>query len=65
MKEEKFGYKGNYGLELIIDLKGCNLSDLDQKKLHKFLSWRVEAGSIGMYERFPVLMEFSRACAEK
>ena len=36
MPKEKLGYKGNYGLELIIDLKGCDLSDLDQNKLHKF-----------------------------
>jgi len=36
VKEEELGYKNNYGLELIIDLKGCDLSDLDQEKLHKF-----------------------------
>ena len=32
----QFGYKGNYGLELIIDLKGCDLSDLDRDKLRRF-----------------------------
>ena len=32
----QFGYKGNYGLELIIDLKGCDLSDLNKEKLGKF-----------------------------
>ena len=35
-KKEKFGYKGNYGLELIIDLHGCDLSDLDRAKLQRF-----------------------------
>ncbi|MEK9181723.1 MAG: S-adenosylmethionine decarboxylase [Patescibacteria group bacterium] len=34
--EEKFGYKGGYGLELIIDLKGCDLSDNGKEKLNKF-----------------------------
>lgn len=34
--EQKFGYRGNYGLEMIIDLKGCNLKDLNRKKLRKF-----------------------------
>ena len=33
---KQFGYRGNYGLEMIIDLKGCDLSNLDQKKLRKF-----------------------------
>jgi len=32
----QLGYKGNYGLEEIIDLKGCDLSDLDRPKLSKF-----------------------------
>lgn len=32
----QFGYKGNYGLELIVDIKGCNLEDLDRAKLQKF-----------------------------
>lgn len=36
VNKEELGYKGNYGLELIIDLKGCNLSSLNRKKLHKF-----------------------------
>lgn len=35
-QEEKLGYKGQYGLEMIIDLKGCDLSDLSREKLHKF-----------------------------
>ena len=34
--EPHFGYKGNYGLEMIIDLKGCDLSDLNREKLGKF-----------------------------
>ncbi|OHB09951.1 MAG: hypothetical protein A3G05_01365 [Candidatus Zambryskibacteria bacterium RIFCSPLOWO2_12_FULL_45_14] len=36
MATPEFGYKGNYGLEEIIDLKGCDLSDLDRPKLSKF-----------------------------
>lgn len=38
MTKEKsnLGYKGNYGLELIIDLKGCNLSDLSREKIKRF-----------------------------
>jgi S-adenosylmethionine decarboxylase len=32
----QFGYKGNYGLELIIDLKGCKLKDLSKNKLSRF-----------------------------
>src|SRR3989338_5928466 len=32
----QFGYKGNYGLELIIDMKGCDLSDLSRDKLQRF-----------------------------
>lgn len=38
MTEEKqqLGYKENYGLEMIIDLKGCDLSNLDREKLGKF-----------------------------
>ena len=35
-KNQQFGYKGNYGLELIIDLKGCNLLDLTKSKLRRF-----------------------------
>lgn len=34
--ESEFGYKGGYGLELIIDLKGCNLSDLTKERLGRF-----------------------------
>lgn len=34
---QELGYKGNYGLELIVDMKGCDLSDLTQEKLGKFL----------------------------
>ena len=34
--ETTLGYKGNYGLELIIDLHGCDLSDLGKEKLGKF-----------------------------
>lgn len=33
---QKYGYMGGYGLELIIDLKGCDLSDLSKEKLEKF-----------------------------
>ena len=36
VREEDLGYKGNYGLELIIDLKGCELSDLSEEKLRRF-----------------------------
>jgi len=36
MKKQKFGYKGNYGLELIMDLKGCDLSGLSEKKMGQF-----------------------------
>ena len=32
----KLGHKGNYGLELIMDLKGCDLSDLTREKLRHF-----------------------------
>ena len=32
----EYGYKGGYGLELLIDLKGCDLSDLSGEKLTKF-----------------------------
>ena len=35
-EEQKFGYKGNYGLELVIDLKNCDLSDLSKKKMSRF-----------------------------
>ena len=34
--EQKLGYNGNYGLELIMDLKGCDLSDLSKEKLRTF-----------------------------
>ncbi|KKS11438.1 MAG: hypothetical protein UU67_C0073G0009, partial [Candidatus Daviesbacteria bacterium GW2011_GWB1_41_5] len=34
--KSKLGYRGNYGLELIIDMKGCDLSDLSRNKLKKF-----------------------------
>lgn len=34
--KQKLGYQGNYGLELIVDLKGCDLSDLSRKKLRNF-----------------------------
>ena len=34
---QSFGYKGNYGLELIMDLKGCDLSDLSKEKLARFM----------------------------
>ena len=35
-KKSLVGYRGNYGLEMIIDLKGCDLSDLSRKKLRGF-----------------------------
>ncbi|MEI6280868.1 MAG: S-adenosylmethionine decarboxylase [bacterium] len=35
-KKQKFGYKGNYGLELVIDLKNCDLSDLSKEKMGRF-----------------------------
>ena len=34
--EQKLGYNGNYGLELIMDLKGCDLSDLSKEKLRTY-----------------------------
>jgi S-adenosylmethionine decarboxylase len=34
--KQKLGYKGNYGLELIVDMRGCDLSDLSKKKLRDF-----------------------------
>jgi len=34
--KQQVGYKGNYGLEMIIDLKGCNLSVLNRAKLQRF-----------------------------
>lgn len=34
--KQKFGYKGNYGLELIVDLKACDLSDLSEEKMGRF-----------------------------
>jgi hypothetical protein len=36
-EQQELGYKGNYGLELILDMKGCDLSDLTQEKLGRFL----------------------------
>lgn len=36
MATEQFGYKGGYGLELVVDLKGCDLSDLSREKLQRF-----------------------------
>jgi len=36
MEERKFGYKGNYGLELILDLKECDLSDMSEEKMGRF-----------------------------
>ena len=35
-EEQKLGYNKNYGLEMIIDLHGCDLSVLDRPKLKKF-----------------------------
>jgi len=35
-KKRKFGYKGNYGLELAMDLKKCDLSDLSEEKMSRF-----------------------------
>ena len=35
-RKAKFGYKGHYGMELILDLKGCDLKDLSKKKLRRF-----------------------------
>src|SRR3989344_256021 len=34
--EQNIGYKGGYGLELIIDMHGCGLSDLNREKLGRF-----------------------------
>lgn len=34
--EQQFGYKGNYGLELIADLKGCELEGLKAQQLTRF-----------------------------
>jgi S-adenosylmethionine/arginine decarboxylase-like enzyme len=31
-----FGLNGNYGIELLIDMKGCDLGDLSKKKLQRF-----------------------------
>ena len=31
-----FGFKGNYGLELIADLKGCDLAELTRSRLAVF-----------------------------
>lgn len=36
MEQSEFGYKGGYGLELIMDLKGCDLSGLSKEKLTSF-----------------------------
>jgi S-adenosylmethionine/arginine decarboxylase-like enzyme len=35
--EEQFGYRGNYGLELIMDTRGCDFSTLTQDSLKKFI----------------------------
>jgi len=35
--QEKLGSNGNYGLELVADLKGCDLSDLTREKLGRFI----------------------------
>jgi S-adenosylmethionine decarboxylase len=35
-KEQKFGHHGNYGLELVMDLKECDLSDLSIEKMGQF-----------------------------
>ncbi len=40
--EEQFGYKGNYGMELIADIRGCDFSGLTQKTLGDFLIALVE-----------------------
>jgi S-adenosylmethionine/arginine decarboxylase-like enzyme len=32
----QFGYKGHYGLEMIIDLAGCDLSNLSKETLGQF-----------------------------
>jgi len=34
--KSEYGYRGNYGLELIIDLKGCDLENLTKESLQKF-----------------------------
>lgn len=34
--KSKFGYKGHYGLEMVIDMTGCDLSDLNKEKLGRF-----------------------------
>lgn len=36
MTQEKFGYKGGYGLEITIDLKGCDLSNLSKERIRTF-----------------------------
>lgn len=36
-EKQQLGYRGNYGLELIIDMKGCDLSDLTREKLGRFI----------------------------
>jgi hypothetical protein len=36
-KVGQFGYQDGYGLELIMDLKGCDLSDLSREKLTRFV----------------------------
>lgn len=41
-EQEKFGYHGNYGLELIADMRGCDFSNLTQETLGEFLIKLVE-----------------------
>lgn len=36
-EQEQFGYKGNYGLELIADYRGCDFSNLTKESLHAFV----------------------------
>lgn len=35
-REKMFGYKGNYGLEMVMDLKGCELQGLTKDRLTTF-----------------------------
>jgi S-adenosylmethionine/arginine decarboxylase-like enzyme len=41
-EEEQFGYRGNYGLELIADIRGCDFSNLTRESLGQFLIELVE-----------------------
>jgi S-adenosylmethionine decarboxylase len=34
---QPLGYNGNYGLELIADLKGCDLTDLTRERITQFV----------------------------